>query len=83
MEAPVADIPVGSGRAVRVRDLVETIHRLSGARTELRFGAVAYRPGEPMHSEADLRALGRLGWSPAVTLEEGIRLTLQEEQGER
>jgi nucleoside-diphosphate-sugar epimerase len=80
LDGPVHELPVGSGAAVRLRDFVETVHRLSGSRAALRWGAVPYRPGEPMLSQADLEPLRRAGWSPRVGLEEGIGRTLQGER---
>ncbi len=66
------EVNVGSGKAITVRAFVENIKRLTGSTTVLNFGAVPYRPGEPMRLEADLSAMRALGWSPSVTLEDGL-----------
>lgn len=69
---------VGSGRVIRIRDVVETIRRLSGnTRTELRFGALPYRTNEVMESKVNLQALKALDWNPVVDLETGLALTIQ------
>ncbi len=68
--------PLGSGRAVRIRDVACMIQRITGASTKLDFGAVPYRPHEAMFSQADLSAMQTLGWSPHYTLEEGLRRTI-------
>jgi len=67
---------VGSSRAASIRECVELVHRLSGSRTALRFGALAYRENEIMHSVADVRPLRALGWGPPMGLEEGMRDTI-------
>lgn len=71
---------VGSGRALSVRDWVQKAHALTGARAELRFGALPYREGEIISSKADTAALQRLGWRPATPLDEGMRQTIEWEQ---
>lgn len=72
-------IDVGSGQAVRMRDFVELVHRLTGSHTELAFGAVPYRANEAMHCEANITRLNSLGWRPQFDLESGLRQTLQQE----
>jgi nucleoside-diphosphate-sugar epimerase len=64
---------VGTGRPIRVREFVETAHRLAGSRTRLSFGAVPYRENEPMDLEQDTAPLAELGWKCRVGLEAGIR----------
>lgn len=71
-----ADVPLGSGQAPTVREYVQAVHRLCGSRTELRFGALPYRPTEAMHCQADLSRMAGLGWSPRWSLEAGIERTL-------
>jgi CDP-paratose synthetase len=70
------EVPIGSGVAGTVRELVETIHRLAGSRSRLVFGALPHRPGEPMLAQADISALKALGWQPEVSLTEGLQRTL-------
>ena len=82
LEQPVSgqnkfsEVEVGSGVEVPVRELVETVHRLAGSRSRLLFGALPHRPAEPMSGHADLAALTSLGWSPEISLTEGLRRTL-------
>jgi CDP-paratose synthetase len=66
------EIELGSGIAVRLRDFVETAHTLTASRSQLCFGAVPYRAGEPMHCQADTARLRALGWSPAYDLRTGL-----------
>ncbi|RME58429.1 SDR family oxidoreductase [Candidatus Parcubacteria bacterium] len=70
------EFDVGSGKAVSIREFVETVKRLSGATTKLKFGAIPYRDGEVMHSEADISKLQALGWQLQYTLEQGLKKTI-------
>jgi len=72
LPAPIANIEVGSGSTLRLREMVELAHALCESRSELRFGAVPYREEELMESVADLTAIGQLGWSPQVSLRDGL-----------
>jgi CDP-paratose synthetase len=65
-------IPLGSGEAISVRDLVERIHAISASHAELRFGTVALRSGEPDCCKADITIMRSLGWKPTIALDDGI-----------
>lgn len=64
---------VGTGQAMSVKTLVETIHRLTRSRSVLQFGALPTRAGEPERMVADPASLRALGWAPAVDLVRGIQ----------
>ncbi len=66
------EYPVGSGKAIKIRELVEMIHRLTQSKTILKFGTVPYREGEIMFSEANLDKLKSFGWTSNNTLERGL-----------
>ena len=68
------------GEPIEVRRLVELVHQLTGSRSKLLFGALPHRPGEPMLTSADTKALQALGWQPQVSLEEGLRRTIEAEK---
>lgn len=72
---------VGSGQAIRVRDFVETVHRLTSSCTRLEFGAIPYRANEVMYCCTDTSELRALGWAPCIDLAEGIRMTIEREKG--
>jgi dTDP-L-rhamnose 4-epimerase len=63
---------VGTGRAISVLELVDTLSRCYGrdVRPMLRG---EYRPGEVRHLFSDATRLRATGWSPRTTLEDGIR----------
>jgi len=71
------DIPLGSGTATTVRELVETIHQLSQSTTRLVFGAIPMKPNDVMLSCADISMLEELGWKPTTSLREGLELTIR------
>ncbi len=73
----IVDIELGSGVAPTIREFVETIHKLTSSRTKLQFGALPYRPNEPMHLQADISHIKALGWQPKFNLELGIKRTLE------
>ena len=71
---------IGSGCPISVRDLVVRIARLVGgdAASRIDFGAVASRPDDRSDRYADIGAAKRdLGWAPAVSLDQGLRLTIE------
>ena len=67
---------LGSGQPLRLREYIEAIAAAlgeAGHPAELAFGAVPYRPGEPMIAVPDLTRLQRsLAWQPQVGFAEGI-----------
>lgn len=72
---------VGTGAAVSVRSLVELVKNLTkNTKTQLNFGAVAYRKNEMMVSNPDLSMLLNLGWKPKYSLKEGLLQTIESEQ---
>jgi CDP-paratose synthetase len=73
------EVEVGSGEAPTLESFVRLVHRLTGSRTRLEFGAVPYRAGEALCCVADTTALRDLGWKPRYALEDGLRQTLEME----
>lgn len=77
---PYSEFELGSGEAVSIRSLVEMIHALTQSKSRLNFGAIPYRPGEAMHSCADIQPLRQRGWAPKVSLLEGLEKTIAEDK---
>jgi CDP-glucose 4,6-dehydratase len=72
---------VGSGRPTSVREVVDAVLAAAGSDLEpVVLGDTP--PGEGGSRALDTAKLRRLGWSPAVRLEDGIRATLQWHQAE-
>jgi UDP-glucuronate decarboxylase len=70
-------VNIGSGDAVTVREVVETIGRFTGRSDLLEIGALPYAPDDPMVVVADTTRLTReVGWEPTLTLEDGLRQTV-------
>ncbi|MFL5785123.1 MAG: NAD-dependent epimerase/dehydratase family protein [Bacteriovoracaceae bacterium] len=61
------------GERVSLHGLVEKYELATGNKTDIRWGALPYRPNEIMEPWSDFRTLP--GFSPRVSLEEGIRKT--------
>lgn len=64
---------VGAPDAIAIRDFVQLAAKICGNHvTELRFGALPYRPDEIMHPALDLQALRALGWEPRMSVAAGL-----------
>jgi nucleoside-diphosphate-sugar epimerase len=70
-------VNVGSGVPVTVREIVSTIARVCDATDRVRFGAVPYRPGDPMYVCADVQKLRSTGFNARYDLESGLRDTVR------
>ena len=71
-------INVGSGIPYRLGDVIGIIQKLAGDGGTVKIGALPYRKGEGMECFCDNLKLNRLtGWSPQVSLDEGLRLTVE------
>ncbi|MDH4234441.1 MAG: NAD-dependent epimerase/dehydratase [Gallionella sp.] len=72
-----SEFDVGSGNAVSIRNFVETVHRMTRSRTQLIFGALQYRDGEVMLSQANVEPLRNLGWMCRTNLEQGLKRLIE------
>ncbi len=79
LETPASGVfNLGSGQAPAVRELAEAMRNRINPALSLNFGTVAYPPDQVMHLQADVSKLqAATGWSPQVTLDEGLRLTIE------
>jgi nucleoside-diphosphate-sugar epimerase len=68
---------LGSGKAVRVRNVIERIRDLVAPQMQLVFGEIPFRPDQVMHMQADNSRLRRAtGWAPRISIEEGLEGTI-------
>jgi UDP-glucose 4-epimerase len=68
---------LASGEEVAIRDLVTRIAELTETRSRIEIGALPYRPTEIWRMYADSsRARDTLGWKPHVSLDEGLKKTV-------
>jgi nucleoside-diphosphate-sugar epimerase len=69
---------LGSGEAHTIRSITERVRDLIDPNLPLGFGEVPYRPDQVMHLQADISRLREAtGWSPRVSLDEGLRRTVE------
>ncbi|MGA2670019.1 MAG: NAD-dependent epimerase/dehydratase family protein [Dehalococcoidia bacterium] len=69
---------LGSGEAHTVKSIVERIRDLIDSSLPIGFGEVPYRPDQIMHLQADVSRLKQAtGWAPQVSLDEGLRRTVE------
>lgn len=80
LSSSFVELDVGSGQAITIREFVETVHRLTASKSYLAFGALPYREGEVMHSEADITGLEALGWQCRYDIETGIKQVIERER---
>lgn len=74
IEGPVN---LASGEEVAIRDLVRKIAELTETKSSLEIGALEYRPTEIWRMFADsTRARTLFGWTPRVSLDEGLKRTV-------
>jgi UDP-glucose 4-epimerase len=74
-DANGAVLNVATGRSVTVNELAEAVGAVLGRSVERKH--LPARPAEVQTSWADIgEARRRLGWQPAIELEEGLRLTV-------
>jgi nucleoside-diphosphate-sugar epimerase len=69
---------IAGGEEVAIRDLVLRIVDLTHSRSRVEIGALPYRPNEIQRMRGDgTRARQVLGWKPRISLEEGLRITIE------
>jgi UDP-glucose 4-epimerase len=69
---------LGSGQVYTLRAIVEKIRDMINPELSIGFGEVPYRPDQVMLLQADISRLqGATGWTPATSLEEGLRQTIE------
>ena len=68
----ISEYQVATGELTSIKDFVMILKKITNSNSVLNFGAMLYREGEIMVSEADNSALIKLRWKPKVVLEEGI-----------
>lgn len=70
-------LDLGSGIGYPVRQVVDQVWRLTGAKGKMQPGALLYRAGEPTRLVADAdRTAALTGWRALTPLEEGLASTI-------
>jgi len=66
--------PLGSGKARRLSEYLESLRDIVNAEGILQFGKKEYYPYQPMYLCADISELTNdTGWKPEISFEEGIK----------
>ena len=71
-------INLGNGRQYKIRDVVNKILSIIKPSIPLKFGALPYRKSEIWNFYCEnKKAKEILGWKPTITLDKGLKLTIQ------
>lgn len=71
------EIPVGTGEAPSIKEIVEFIHHYAGATSSIHFGAVPMRPDEP-NCIADTTVLEQMGFHCKWEWRQGLKKMIDE-----
>lgn len=71
---------IGAGNTTTLREFVELIKKITTSKTKLNFGAINYRENEIMESVANTKPLNQLGWEARYSVEEGLKMTIENEK---
>jgi nucleoside-diphosphate-sugar epimerase len=72
---------VTTKQIISIRELMIYLKEVTGSSTILNFGVIPYRENELMHSETDNAALSILGWEPAFSISEGLKVIALNNEG--
>ncbi len=72
---------LGSGSTYPLKTYIETIREILRTNLIPKYGAIAYRPDQVMHLEADIsRLIEETGWKPSVNILSGLTQTVEFER---
>ncbi|EHE0787034.1 CDP-paratose synthase [Salmonella enterica subsp. enterica serovar Enteritidis] len=72
-------IEVGSGKAISIREYVETVKNITKSNSIIEFGVVKERANELMYSCADIAELEKIGWKREFSLVDALTEIIGEE----
>lgn len=72
---------ISGGKSITINDLAKLIIKLSGNKSEITYDKP--RPGDIIHSLADVSRAGAFGWKPAYSMEKGLTETIRHYHGGR
>jgi len=71
-------LDLGTGTVHSIREVVESIWAITGARGKIATGELPYRPGEVMEIAIDAETTTRLtGWQASISLQDGLRRVVE------
>lgn len=71
------DVPLGSGVAPSIREVIEYLHKVTRSSSRLLFGAVKARTGEPS-TAADTSIMQKFGWKAKWSWQDGMKKVTEE-----
>lgn len=71
----LSHVNIGTGKDCTIRELAETIAKVTGFKGEIRFDPS--KPDGTPRKLLDISRLNALGWEATISLEDGIRQTYQ------
>ena len=72
------EFEVGTQKYLQLKKFVAIVKKLSkNHETNLNFGALKYRKGEKMNINVNIKSLKKIGWSPKVSLRQGLLKTIK------
>jgi len=72
---------IGPDYNIKIKDVLNTMKKLTNSTSEIDFGAIPYRKNEEMKSNCNNSKLKSIGWKQKVLIfEEGIKKILEEEK---
>ncbi|EBQ2734567.1 CDP-paratose synthase [Salmonella enterica] len=72
-------IEVGSGKAISIREYVDTVKNITKSNSIIEFGVVKERANELMYSCADIAELEKIGWKREFSLVDALTEIIEEE----
>lgn len=69
-------INVGSNKPIAIRNLVKKIHKYTDSKSNLKIGALKYRPNEIWKMQANNKFITSKGWKPKINFDDGLKLTI-------
>jgi len=77
------EFELGAGKSIDVKSFIQKVYieisKKQTLTTKLNFGAISYRDNENMNMEANIEKLNKLGWKSNVSIEDGIKKIIEEE----
>jgi UDP-glucose 4-epimerase len=69
-------VDIGSGELVSIQTIVESLVRIINSKIKPYFGALLDRQHEQVRVADTARSIALLGWNPKITIDEGLRRTV-------